>query len=214
LIGFDEAGDYSRVFSLDSNMLRLQVTFEGFLGPRLTLIGPGLEYQYPSGGYCVCPSAEVPTEMAENRRVTFQWSAEPDGVCQGADIRAYRWALDIADVTDQTPRSDEQTDVQHWSSPSLTGRSATIGPFVSGEEHRLFVEAEDNAGLRSLGIVRLTVVANRNQAPECGRAIAPPHEIRPPNHKFVPVNVTGVSDPDGDPVAITVTGARQEEPPA
>jgi len=212
LIAFDETGDYSPVFSLASNMLHLAVTFEGFLGPRLTLMGPGFEYQYPSGGYCPCPSAEVPTDVAENRRVTFQWFADPDGLCQGAAIRAYRWALDIADVTDQTPRTDEQTDVRHWSSRSATATSATIGPFSSGEQHRLYVEVEDNAGLASLGIIRLTVVPESNQSPECGNAMAEPREVWPPNHEFVPVNVTGVSDPDGDPVTVTVTRVTQDEP--
>jgi len=157
LIGFDEAGDYSPVFDLSSNILHFRVTFEGYLGPRLTLIGPGFEYRYPSGGYCPCPSSEMPTEVPANLPVTFGWSAEPDGPCQSADIRSYRWVLDIADLGDETPRSDE-TDVQHWSPKSLNITSATIGPFSSGEEHRLFVEVEDIAGLRSLGIIRLTVV--------------------------------------------------------
>jgi len=212
VIGFDEAGDYSPVFSFSSNMLRLEVTFAGFHGPRLTLIGPGLEYQYPSGGYCVCPSAEVPTDVAENRRVTFQWFADPDGVCQGATIRAYRWALDIEDVTDETPRSDEQTDVRHWSARSLTGTSATIGPFVRGEQHRLYIEAEDNAGLKSLGIIVLTVVESTNQDPECASAAPEPREIWPANHEFVSVDVAGVSDADGDPVTVTVTRVTQDEP--
>src|SRR5262249_35072069 len=35
---------------------------------------------------------------------------------------------------------------------------ANLGPYAGGEEHRLYVEAEDNTGLRSLGIVRFLVV--------------------------------------------------------
>jgi hypothetical protein len=34
----------------------------------------------------------------------------------------------------------------------------------------------------------------------------------PPNHKFVDVSVAGVTDPDGDPVAITITSITQDEP--
>jgi len=33
----------------------------------------------------------------------------------------------------------------------------------------------------------------------------------PPNHQFVDVSVVGVTDPDGDPVAITITGITQDE---
>jgi hypothetical protein len=35
----------------------------------------------------------------------------------------------------------------------------------------------------------------------------------PPNHKFVEVSVVDVTDPDGDPVAITITGIAQDEAP-
>jgi len=34
----------------------------------------------------------------------------------------------------------------------------------------------------------------------------------PPNHQFVDVSIVGVTDPDGDPVAITITGITQDEP--
>lgn len=213
VIAIDEAGDYSRQFGFTTNMLRLRVTFAGFTGPRLTLNGPGFHYQYPSGGYCVCASAEVPVDVFENRRVTFQWFADPDGVCEGADIRAYRWALDIEDVADETPRTNEETDVRHWSIKSLSGTSATIGPFVSGQQHKLYVEVEDNAGLKSLGILRLTAIPDPNRAPDCAGAVPEPRELWPPNRSFVPVNITGVSDPDGDAVAVAVTRVTQDEAP-
>ena len=35
----------------------------------------------------------------------------------------------------------------------------------------------------------------------------------PPKHKFVEVSIVGVTDPDGDPVAITVTDITQDEAP-
>src|SRR5262249_7030556 len=34
----------------------------------------------------------------------------------------------------------------------------------------------------------------------------------PPNHQLVPVEVMGVTDPDNDPVTITVTAVTQNEP--
>jgi len=34
------------------------------------------------------------------------------------------------------------------------------------------------------------------------------------NHKFVAVNILGVTDPDGDPVNITITGITSDEPTA
>lgn len=56
----------------------------------------------------------------------------------------------------------------------------------------------------------LTIVANR--PPDCSRARASRGVIWPPNHQFVPIQVLGVTDPDGDPVMITITRIRQDEP--
>ncbi len=51
-----------------------------------------------------------------------------------------------------------------------------------------------------------------NLPPDCSAAAANPAVLWPPNHRFVDVSVAGVTDPDGDPVAITVTGITQDEP--
>ena len=51
-----------------------------------------------------------------------------------------------------------------------------------------------------------------NHLPDCTNAFADPGEIWPPNHQFTPVNVLGVTDPDGDPVTITIDSIFQDEP--
>jgi hypothetical protein len=51
-----------------------------------------------------------------------------------------------------------------------------------------------------------------NQPPDCSGAYATPSLFWPPNHRFASVGVRGVTDPDGDPVVITVTGVGQDEP--
>lgn len=51
-----------------------------------------------------------------------------------------------------------------------------------------------------------------NAAPLCGGATPSSPVLWPPNHRFVAVAIEGVSDPDGDAVAITVTGIAQDEP--
>ncbi|MGH3118531.1 MAG: Ig-like domain-containing protein [Gaiellales bacterium] len=51
-----------------------------------------------------------------------------------------------------------------------------------------------------------------NLPPDCSSAAAKPNELWPPNHKFKPVNVLGVSDPDGDSVSITIISIFQDEP--
>ena len=56
-----------------------------------------------------------------------------------------------------------------------------------------------------------TAVFSPNQPPDCGIAAPSKSELWPPNHQFEAVSVQGVTDPDGDPLTITVTGIRQDE---
>lgn len=51
-----------------------------------------------------------------------------------------------------------------------------------------------------------------NQPPDCSGAVASVGTIWPPNHKFVAVDILGITDPDGDPVTITIDRIFQDEP--
>jgi hypothetical protein len=51
-----------------------------------------------------------------------------------------------------------------------------------------------------------------NAPPDCSRAAASPSFLWPPNGKFVPVSIVRVTDPDDDPLAITIKGILQDEP--
>ncbi len=51
-----------------------------------------------------------------------------------------------------------------------------------------------------------------NTAPDCSAAAANPSALWPPNHKMVPVSITGLTDADGDALAVTITSIRQAEP--
>lgn len=54
-----------------------------------------------------------------------------------------------------------------------------------------------------------------NQPPDCSAADGVAIELWPPNHKLVAIDVlavTGVTDPDGDPVTISVDAVTQDEP--
>lgn len=57
---------------------------------------------------------------------------------------------------------------------------------------------------------------NANDPPNAGLAQANPAVLsapnHPPNHKLVPVEIVGVTDPNNDAVTITITGVTQDEP--
>lgn len=51
-----------------------------------------------------------------------------------------------------------------------------------------------------------------NQPPDCAGARAKETTIWPPNHRLVPVEIEGITDPDGDSIAVRVTAIVQDEP--
>jgi hypothetical protein len=55
-------------------------------------------------------------------------------------------------------------------------------------------------------------IERENEPPDCSGASASQETLWPPNHKFVPIEVLGVVDPNGDPVWITIDSIHQDEP--
>ena len=55
---------------------------------------------------------------------------------------------------------------------------------------------------------------NINQAPNVTAAHPSMDCLWPPNHKFVDITIEGVTDPDNDPVTITITNITSDEPTA
>ena len=51
-----------------------------------------------------------------------------------------------------------------------------------------------------------------NRAPACSGVTAAPGQIAKHNRTFVTVALSGASDPDGDPVSISIAGVTQDEP--
>lgn len=161
IVAFDEAGAYSPVFSLNSNMLNMRITYAAQGGPQLTVFNEFFFYQYNPPVYSTLEQYIIKLELPAQQPITFNWI----GVAgPGADVRGYRWALDIDDLSDQTPRTNEREDLRHWSQES-SDLSATIGTgsrgdpqFQGGEIHLFYIEAVDNNGLKSLATIRFVAV--------------------------------------------------------
>jgi hypothetical protein len=51
-----------------------------------------------------------------------------------------------------------------------------------------------------------------NENPDCSTVTANPKILWPPNHKYQLITLSGATDPDGDPVTLTITGVTQDEP--
>jgi hypothetical protein len=91
------------------------------------------------------------------------------------------------------------------STPSFTAPLVSVG----GETLVFRLTVDDGLGGVSSDEVSVRVL-NVAAPPNC--ALAKPVTLWPPNHKMVPVAVTGVTDPDNDQVIITILGITQDEP--
>ena len=160
VVAIGRSGAYSPIFDLNSNMLRMYVGYAGQMGPQITLYNSFFSFTYPSGGF---PSPldlswSIQLQVPAGQPLTFNWFALPSS---GSLMKRYRWALDLQNLDDETPRVD-QFDWYHWSPWSLNQTSATIGPFTgaggdTGEVHNFYLEAEDINSLLSLGWIQFRV---------------------------------------------------------
>jgi hypothetical protein len=163
LVSLTSCGDQPPVLAPTTTLDRDRVTAPAEInpgtehagGPALTVYNSDFRYTSPTGGYSTAPETWVELEVAAGEPVDVNWFGRFRG---GAKLRSYRWTLDIADITDETPRIDEATDLSHWSRPSASVTLATVGPFAAGEQHFFYVEVTDTNGYRSLAIVHMTVV--------------------------------------------------------
>ena len=160
VVAFDEAGAYSPVFNYDGNLLYFLVQYTGRQGPRLTVWNEYFSYTYATGTWNPDPSNWVRVEVPFGQRIPFSWTATAQS---GAKLKSFRWALDIARLDDETPRTNEATDITHWSLASASTRSGTVGPFAGAsaeslEQHYFYIEAEDDNGLKSLAVFQMKVI--------------------------------------------------------
>lgn len=111
---------------------------------------------------------------------------------------------------------DGSTLTASWSPDGMTWTQAfshNMGTQLDGLQQRLVITGlswfNSANSYADYDYVRL---APMNEPPDCTQAYPSVARLWPPNHQFVPINVMGVTDPDGDPVSVTVTSIFQDEP--
>ncbi len=75
--------------------------------------------------------------------------------------------------------------------------------------------AFDSAGnlfVIGAGSSRVYVYGSLNHAPDCSGAVARLERDWPPNHQLVPLEISGILDPDDDALSIRVVAITQDEP--
>lgn len=122
-------------------------------------------------------------------------SADPDG-----DPLTYAW----------TQVSGPDVTLSDLSNPTPTFTAPLVAAGGARLVFRLVVT--DDLGSASAGDEVVVTVLNGNAPPACSLAQATPAVLWPPNHGLVRIDLTGVSDPEADPVRLTFRGVTQDEP--
>jgi hypothetical protein len=108
-------------------------------------------------------------------------------------INFYQLGIVTAGIVEEDPL---QLDII----PAFTG--------VNTKTHCAYTSGDDRVTLRK---VLKICDADLNQPPECSGAEPSVDLLWPANHNFVPVDILGVIDPDGDALTITIDSIFQDE---
>ncbi len=146
---------------------------------------------------------------------------------EGADTRAFPSGSDVPFEIVVTNTSDQDLSNVSVSDTVVPACDNAIGDMAAGDsvtytciapaviaslDNEACVAGERN-GVAVQDCDRSTVkVIAANKPPDCSGAVASVGMIWPPNHKFVAVDILGITDPDGDPVMITIDRIFQDEP--
>ena len=84
------------------------------------------------------------------------------------------------------------------------------GGKVLGAGYNMFVGLDGD--FRLFDNIIAFMLAPSNNPPDCGKAAPSEAKLLPPNHKMMSITITKVTDPDGDPIRIKITGIKQDEP--
>ena len=97
-----------------------------------------------------------------------------------------------------------------FSAPEAVTNGVDLTSTPSGQYLRVTVTFDRTDGFGPTPVL-FDLTLSHNRPPSCTDAAASIDRLWPPNHKFVDINVLGVTDPDGDPITITIDSIFQDE---
>lgn len=149
--------------------------------------GLGLRTSFPKGTWNVVFDSGKP----DTTGCKFSWnSLVPQDTTLVVEVRAANTVAGLGSAT--------------WVAVTNGGEPAISGQFVE-----IRVTMQILAGEVSPILYDLSVVCN--QPPDCSNAFPSLSQLWPPNHAYVPITIQGVTDPDNDPVTITIDSIWQDE---
>lgn len=139
------------------------------------------------------------------------WTVKHDTGAANTRWGTVSWTSSEPVGTSITVKARSSNDGVNWSAWELAGNGTPLSATPDGRLIQIQVTLQILAGEESPILYDLTV-RPANEPPVCVQAVPSVAELWPPDHKMAPVSVLGVTDPDRDPVSITITGITQDEP--
>jgi hypothetical protein len=174
-----------------SEQITFGLTVSDGMGSTMDLVNVTVE----NLNHAPTANAGIDQTVQEGAPVSMDGSASVD---PDSDLLTYQWTqIDGPSVIIHS---------KNTAKPTLT--APAVSPGGSAITIKLTVS---DGQFSSSDTVQITVL-NVNDPPLCAIAKANPESIWPPNHKMVPIQISGVTDPNNDSVTITVTGVTQDEP--
>jgi hypothetical protein len=148
----------------------------------------------------VAPTPECGSGLGTLVGVPLTFTVKASDPDEGDSVRVFVTGLPPgATLTPALPDSGNTVSTDFAWTPVLADRG----------KHMIAFQVVDDCGVAQA--CSLTVRVIDNPPPNCSAAIASRAELWPPNHSLVHVDVLGVTDPNDDPVTITVTEITQDE---
>ena len=140
------------------------------------------------------------------------WTIVHDTGVADAEWGYVSWTADVPDDGSLTVTAASSADGITFGPPETVTNGADLS-VADGQYLKVMVSfvRGDPSGVSPV-LYDLTIEARLNEPPDCSAATPSVGLIWPPNNKFVPVTVLGVTDPDGDELVYTIDSIYQDEP--
>lgn len=143
------------------------------------------------------------------------WAVVYDSGEAGFDWSLVGWNADVPGDAALTVAVAVSNDGVTFSPPIFPVNGADPG--VVGRYLRVTVSLTratpaTSGGTGASPILYDLTIEGGNEPPDCSAAAPSIASIWPPNHQFVDIQILGITDPDGDAVAVTIDSIYQDEP--
>ena len=168
--------------------------------------GTGVGQHYSYSDMTGIISRNITTKMGT---WTVVFDSEEDNTPWGT----LSWSSEEPEGTSVTVKVRSSNDQSSWSDWETATNGVALSATPDGRYLQIEAKLQITAGDVSPILYDLTVKVG-NQPPDCSKASADQECLWPPNNQMVPVSILGVTDPDGDPLSITITSITSDEPTA